>query len=532
MGKQEFVNVLDKRDEIEKLLTPMGGNFMPGLKTISRKKEFLDWKEELKYQLEGIKQTPLIIETLQLLNHGFKNGLTDEKEFFELQGKLKTISSHINDFFDEQTERKYMVESPKLKKGTNIRTAFDEYTLVKQVGEGGNGRVFSAKNTSEENVAIKFVEKNIGKDKIKRFKNEISFCEHHKHKNIVAIQDRGYAYLDDKDYVFYVMPLYSETLKDKIKIGLPHEKILDIFVGLLAGLKFAHEHGSIHRDIKPENIMFAEGSYEPVICDFGIAHFAEEDLLTVVETKATDRMANFQYAAPEQRKKGGDVCFQTDIYALALILNEMFTGEIPQAAGYKRIKDINKDYAYLDDVFEQLFIQEPHQRLYPEDKILSEMKLLADKYKRDQEKLKLQNVINEVVTPEDFEAKIVNVEFTNGNLVFSFDKSLPNEWLQIIRSGDYTHSALMGYEPTDLRAEDYNKLLIPLRYSASDNSIKTIMKYVKEWVKTTNAKYSETIKRKAYEEQRSKENNRKAQIEKLEKENQINSTINSILADW
>ena len=90
----------------------------------------------------------------------------------------------------------------------------------------------------------------------------------------------------------------------------------------------------------------------------------------------------------------------------------------------------------------------------------------------------------------------------------------------------------MGYEPTDLRAEDYNKLLIPLRYSASDNSIKTIMKYVKEWVKTTNAKYSETIKRKAYEEQRSKENNRKVQIEKLEKENQINSTINSILADW
>ena len=158
-----------------------------------------------------------------------------------------------------------------------IKTAFDEYTLIGQVGQGGNGRVFSASNTADQQVAIKFVERNVGSDKLKRFKNEISFCEHHKHKNIVSILDRGYVYLDGKDYVFYVMPLYADTLKNKIKVGVPHEKVLDIFVGLLEGLKFAHEHGSIHRDIKPENIMFANGSWIPVICDFGLAHFAEED---------------------------------------------------------------------------------------------------------------------------------------------------------------------------------------------------------------------------------------------------------------
>ena len=166
--------------------------------------------------------------------------------------------------------------------------------------------------------------------------------------------------MDDKDYVFYVMPLYAESLKKKIKEGIPHENILDIFIGLLKGLKYSHEQGSIHRDIKPENIMFAEGSLVPVICDFGIAHFAEEDLLTVVETKVTDRMANFQYAAPEQRKRGGNICFQTDIYALALILNEMFTGEIPQAAGHKRIADVNADYKYMDDLFDMLFKQDPN----------------------------------------------------------------------------------------------------------------------------------------------------------------------------
>lgn len=93
-----------------------------------------------------------------------------------------------------------------MKHGETIKTAFDEYVLIKQVGSGGNGRVFSATNMNKENVAIKFVERNISASKLKRFKNEIHFCEYHKHKNIVEILDRGYVVLDGTEYVFYVMP--------------------------------------------------------------------------------------------------------------------------------------------------------------------------------------------------------------------------------------------------------------------------------------------------------------------------------------
>lgn len=331
--------------------------------------------------------------------------------------------------------------------------------------------------------------------------------------------------------MFYVMPLYADTLKNKIKVGVPHEKVLDIFVGLLEGLKFAHEHGSIHRDIKPENIMFANGSWIPVICDFGIAHFAEEDLLTVVETKGTDRMANFQYAAPEQRKRNGEVCFQTDIYALALILNEMFTGEIPQAAGHKRIASIAPDYKYLDDLFDQLFKHEPTDRLYPELSILSEMKRLAEQYQRNEEKERLKAVVNEVIEPEDFKPLIVDIEYKKGGLHFILNTVLPDDWFQMLAYGMYDHSCMMGYDCNRLQKFDKNTLFMPLCAEESTSTIKTIVNYVKSWVDTVSRKYSQEAKRQAIAEQRRKEEARKAEIKRIEKEAEVNSTINTALKE-
>ena len=527
MAKQDLLNLLNRTEEIKKLLVPRSGDFMPGVKTISRSVDFQTWKAELKQQLLKLKPDPFITEILELLDNGFRNGLTDEKDFTNLQGKLSALSMHIDDYFDVTAEEKTVSE--KLKKGTVIKTAFDEYKLIKQVGEGGNGRVFSATNGAGEQVAVKFVERNIGGDKLKRFKNEISFCERHSHKNIVAIIDRGYAHLDDKDYVFYVMPLYAESLKKKIKAGIPHENVLEIFIGLLEGLKFSHEHGSIHRDIKPENIMFAKDSLQPIICDFGIAHFAEEDLLTVVETKATDRMANFQYAAPEQRKRGGNICFQTDIYALALILNEMFTGEIPQAAGHKRIADINSEYKYLDELFDLLFKQDPNERLYPEDAILCELKILTEQHKRHEETERLKAIINEIVVPEEFNPSIINLEFVNNGIHFIFDTVLPGDWFQTLAYGSYNRSWQMGYDANKLKKVNNNTISMPIRGNESAETIKTIVANVKDWIATVSIQYSQEAKRQAIAEQRRKEEARIAEIKRLEKEAEMSVSVNAVL---
>ncbi len=500
---------------------------MPTTKTIYKNPEFQKWRAGLKRQLPSLKQDTLVAETIQLLNDGFQTGWTDEDDFLKLKANLDVIAENFEDYMGATapTERSEEQDNMKLKSGSIIKTAYDEYTLIEQVGEGGNGRVFSATSQGGESVAVKFVKKDISTEKLKRFKNEINFCERHQHKNIVQILDRGYAYLDNTDYVFYIMPLYKDTLRKRMKNGIPHGQAIDIFVGIIEGLRYAHSCGAIHRDIKPENIMFCEGSNDPILCDFGIAHFAEEDLITAVETKLKDRMANFQYAAPEQRTGGVPATPQTDIYATALILNEMFTGEIPQATGHKKIKDVDAGYEFLDDLFDQMYRQDPAERLFPEDKIISEMKLLAEKYKRDKERAALQRVVNEMVDPGDFEAKIVGKEYKDGMFIFLFDTELPVDWYQFIAHGEYSCSCILGYDHERLKRIGKNGLAMPLRGNEQESVLATILQNVKDWVEIANLAYSRMQKRKALEEQQKKETERKAAIARREKDNELATMI-------
>ena len=73
MSKQEVQTVIEKASEIEKLLSPTGGSFMPDLKTIHTKEEFLRWKGELRHHIQKLKPAPLVVDILHLLENSFKN---------------------------------------------------------------------------------------------------------------------------------------------------------------------------------------------------------------------------------------------------------------------------------------------------------------------------------------------------------------------------------------------------------------------------------------------------------------------------
>jgi serine/threonine protein kinase len=157
------------------------------------------------------------------------------------------------------------------------------------------------------------------------------------------------------------MPLYSSTLRDCIKKDIPTAEVLQLYGQILDGIEAAHLLAVYHRDIKPENILF-DTKTGLVLADFGIAHFQEDALQTAVETGPNEKLANFAYAAPEQRFSGSVVDHRADIYALGLILNEMYTKQVAHGTGFRRIKDTAPGYGYLDSLVDLMIQQQPNKR--------------------------------------------------------------------------------------------------------------------------------------------------------------------------
>ena len=408
--------------------------------------------------------------------------------------------------------------------GLRISTAFDEYTLGQLLGQGGNGRVFAAVSTDGGKVAIKILDKVKQSTAIKRFKNEIKFCEQHAHPNIVKIIDHGYFEIGETGYSFYVMPLYEKTLRERMNEGLPPSDALEIFNGILCGLKEAHLHQVVHRDIKPENIMLEANSNVPVICDFGIAHIPEAYMATVVVTKPSERMANWGYAAPEQKKKGGDACYQSDIYAAALILNEMFTGEVPGASGYKKISDVEPNYSYLDDVFAAIYKQNPQDRLYPEDRIFTEMKVRADIHGNTKAIERLKSIAENRQADAIQCPHVISKSYNSGILNFEFDIPIPREWLTILNEGSFSHSWVTGYD-TNRVVRGGDRILQLEVQGLGAEDISRVVECFYAWVTAVNAKYTDMLTVLSANKKREEDAQRKREIARLEEENRIRDVL-------
>ena len=431
----------------------------------------------------------------------------------------------------EQERQKWINEAKpkgKLKKGCLVHTAFSNYLIEEQIGSGGNGRVFSGTDEENNKFALKFVPSGESKTKLKRLKNEIHFCETIEHPNIIKILDHGFAEFEDGSYSFYVMPLYKETLRTKMRGIMPPDNILFIISGILSGLSFAHKRGTVHRDIKPENILFAPGNIEPVICDFGIAHFSENDLITAVETRRTERLANFQYAAPEQRVKGAEVGVTADLYAVGLILNEMFTGEIPQAADYKTITEVNPNYDYLDIVFQQLYRQNPADRIQTANEVLTELEVLAKQKSHALEADRIQKQIKAINAPAELNLEVINISFEDGILRFEMSAFVPREWMGIIKNQEFTHTSVVGYEKTKLFQYSENGIGMPLKGQESDDLIRRIINNFKDWVTTVNGDYNRTQKIRIDMEIQEAERKRQTELNKIAEAKRINSLLSKL----
>ncbi|WP_243345580.1 serine/threonine-protein kinase [Parabacteroides sp. FAFU027] len=281
-----------------------------------------------------------------------------------------------------------------MRKGEFIYCKDVRYSLIESIGIGGSGEVWKA-TTNNEYYAIKFLH-SIETKKGIRFENELKFCAENSHKNICSVIAAGM----HKGKRFYVMPLYTKTLREIIHDEKDADLLVKYILQLCVAIKFAHKNGVVHRDIKPENILIA--GRKLVLADFGIAHFKDSKL-----TKPNDLLVSRNYLAPEQKLKNNanNIEKSADIYALGLVINECFTKQNPAGSSFKVIADDYPLFFNLDTLVENMTKQNPIERFTIED-VIVELKYIHGKIKQDLQEI--QTVLLEDVYPNDVSRKTLN----------------------------------------------------------------------------------------------------------------------------
>ena len=191
------------------------------------------------------------------------------------------------------------------------------YRIVALLGRGGMGEVYRADDLRlGQPVALKFVTISDAAGGIENLYHEVRVARQVSHPNVCRVHD-----VVEADGLRFIAMEYvdGEDLASLLRrVGrLPAAKATQVARDIASGLAAAHDRGIVHRDLKPGNVMI-DGKGRARITDFGLASLAGHGEGTISGTPA--------YMAPEQ-VAGGAVTPRSDVYALGLVLYELFTGK-------------------------------------------------------------------------------------------------------------------------------------------------------------------------------------------------------------
>ena len=215
-------------------------------------------------------------------------------------------------------------------------TIVGEYEIDQLIGRGGMGSVYSARQPLiGKRVAIKVLSTDVPSDAtlVRRFVDEARAVNKIGHPNIIDIFSFGQ--LPDARQYFVMELLQGYTLRDRIEAhALDPAECARYLEQICSALSAAHSEQIVHRDLKPENIWISTPKHgEPYVklLDFGIAKLIETQPVGPA-TQTGVAMGTPQFMSPEQCR-GKDVDHRTDIYALGIILYEIFAGRLPFTGG-------------------------------------------------------------------------------------------------------------------------------------------------------------------------------------------------------
>ena len=210
-------------------------------------------------------------------------------------------------------------------------SASDDYELLEEIGRGGQGVVYRARQKSlNRTVALKIIGISHGRTKahLKRFRLEAEAAAKLNHPFVVPIHEIG----QRKGRCYFSMGLVEGGRLDQIAKRQPMSprQATEVIAKLARTVHYAHQHGIIHRDIKPGNILL-DTKGEPHLTDFGVARLleTENDATCTIEVSGTP-----SYMAPEQaHANNGHVSSTTDVYGLGAGLYELLAGQPPFIGG-------------------------------------------------------------------------------------------------------------------------------------------------------------------------------------------------------
>src|SRR5499427_3465067 len=215
---------------------------------------------------------------------------------------------------------------------------FGNYELLEEVGRGGQGVVFRARQKGLNRiVALKVIRLGqwASKAHLKRFRLEAEAAAKLEHPGIVPIHEVG----ERDGSCYFSMKFVVGGQLDEVARRTPMSirQAAKLIVKVARTVHYAHEHGILHRDIKPGNILL-DANGEPHLTDFGLARLLESESSI---THTLDVLGTPSYMAPEQavgNNKG--VSRATDVYGLGAVLYQLVTGQPPFAGGttYETIK--------------------------------------------------------------------------------------------------------------------------------------------------------------------------------------------------
>ncbi len=215
--------------------------------------------------------------------------------------------------------------------------SFGHYEIVRQIGAGGMGEVYLAKDTKlERSVAIKVLNEKFAahESNLSRFIQEAKAASALNHPNILVIHEIGTA--ENSNYIVSEF-IEGETLRDNLeKSPSKLSEVLNISIQIANALCAAHHARIVHRDIKPENVMIRPDGFVKIL-DFGLAKLVEQKAVgfeaSTVKHNQTAQgviLGTINYMSPEQAK-GEKVDERTDIFSFGVVLYEMIAGRTPFA---------------------------------------------------------------------------------------------------------------------------------------------------------------------------------------------------------